>query len=328
MNGIDLIKKLITKENKETNKSNDFDVVVKMKYLYYDLTKMFTTSVSWIVNEINFEINPLCYKFISKILEVFSVIAKFCDEETYEMNEFQDKYFVSSFCSLIRIIILNKNNDLQSENTLNTLIQIYDFLGLLFSLKSDKTQIYCDNNIIILTEELLKKTELNNNDSLIMKIFFFFSNYVENNARCRDIFGDEFLLMNIKEYTYKNINEHHSSYNLFCLMENGFYSGDNLCKELIIKNFTYFIIERIKMLCQLVINGKYKKAFEQKCKLLLSIILYIENGKQQYSEIYSNLINLLQCLSLEECLINIQANAQEINHDVVAELISKLKNNL
>ena len=42
------------------------------------------------------------------------------------MNEFQDKYFVTSFCSLIRMIILNKNNEVQSEYILNTLQEIID----------------------------------------------------------------------------------------------------------------------------------------------------------------------------------------------------------
>ena len=329
MNGIILIKRLIERENKEKNKLNDFDVVVKMKYLYYDLAKMFTIAVSWIVNEINTKMNSIIYKFIDVLLKVFSAIAQYCDEETYELNEFQDKYFVSSFCSLIRIIILNKNNEIQDENTLNTLNEIYTFLSLLFCAKSDKTQIYCDNKIIILTEELIKKIDLTNdkNNNLILKIFFFFSNYAENNARSKEIFCDEFLLVTIKEFAYKSINDNHTGYNLFCLLENGFYNSDNYCKDLIIKNFTYFVSERMKILYQYIINGKFIKSFERKCKFLLSIISFLEDEKEEYSEVLSNLINLLQSSSLDECLLNIQTNAKGINQDIIAELISKLKDN-
>ena len=326
MNGVSLIKRLIEKENNEINKSNDFDVIVKMKYIYDDLTKMFITAVSGLINELNVKMNPLIYKLLKQILQVFSAIAKYCNEETYEMNEFKDKYFVTTFFSLIRIIILNKNNELQTEYILDTLNEIYNFIGLLFSLNSDKTQIYCENNLIIITEELLKKIGLNNTE-LVKKIIFFFSNYVDDKIKCRDIIADEFLLVNIKEYAYRNINEHHCSYNIFCLIENGFYSGDDYCKELIIKNFTYFIIERIKILYQPIINGQFKLVFNKKIRLLLSIILFLENEKQKYCELLTNLINLFQNTSLEEYLINIQTNAKQIDQEVLAEFMSKLKNN-
>ena len=323
-NGVSLIARLITNENHEKKSSNDFDVVVKMKYLYNDLTKMFTTSVSWLINEINIEQNSLIYKFINKILNAFSAIAQYCNEETYEMNEFRDKYFVSSICSLIRIIILNKNNEIQSECALNTLYEIYDFLSLLFCLQADKTQIYCDNKIIILTEELLKKIDLNNKN-LIKKIYFFLSNYAENINRCRDIFADEYLLVNIKENAYKDIYDDHFSFNLFCLIENGFDHGDHYCKELIIKNFSYFLIERIKILCDYAVKGVYKKSFDKKCMLLSSILTFLDVEKQKYSEVRTQLLNIIESCSIYDYLSNIQTNAKQINHELVAELLKELK---
>ena len=84
--GITLIKRLITHENCETNKENNMDVVVKLKYLYNDLTQIFTTITSWIINEINIGMNPKIYEFLLLILQTFSSIAQYADEETYEMK--------------------------------------------------------------------------------------------------------------------------------------------------------------------------------------------------------------------------------------------------
>ena len=318
-----LIRRLILKENKETKKENDLDVVVKLKYLYYDLVKMFTTVTSWILNGINLQMNEKFYDFILHLLELFSLIAQHADEETYEMKEFQDNYFVSSLCSLIRIFILNKNKELENSNILNLLVEIYNFLSLMFSFNSSKTEIYCQNKIIILTEELIKKVGLNN-DKLLNKIIFFMSNYAENQARCSDIFGDNSLLLNLKAYSNNKINDQNISYNLFCLLENGFNMGDNNCKEIIINNFTYFLKERIIKLSELVVNDKYITSFNKKCGLLLSFIIFLETNIEKYADLLKNIIIFLQSFNLEEYLIKIQINAKNYDPNIISNLLLKI----
>ena len=90
------------------------------------------------------------YDIIYQLLQTFSLIAEYADEETYEMKEFQDTYFVTSLLSLLRIFILNKNKELEMKNTMNILKEIFDFLGKLFTLNSSKTDIYTKNKIIII----------------------------------------------------------------------------------------------------------------------------------------------------------------------------------
>ena len=229
--GITLIKRLINNENLEKNEENNMDVVVKLKYLYNDLVNIFTKTTSWIINKINIEKISKIYEFLFLLIQTFSSIAKYADEETYEMKEFQDIYFVNSLLSLIRIFILNENNELENEITFNTLIEIYSFLGLMFSFSSKKTEIYSKNKIIIYTEELLRKVGLKKNN-LIYKIIFFLSNYVDNKERSAEIFGDEFFLMSLKQYSNENINDQSISNNLFYLLENAFYMSDNKYKEI------------------------------------------------------------------------------------------------
>ena len=190
--GITLIKRLINNENLEKNEENNMDVVVKLKYLYNDLVNIFTKTTSWIINKINIEKTSKIYEFLFLLIQTFSSIAKYADEETYEMKEFQDIYFVNSLLSLIRIFILNENNELENEITFNTLIEIYSFLGLMFSFSSKKTEIYSKNKIIIYTEELLRKVGLKKNN-LIYKIIFFLSNYVDNKERSAEM-GDRCFL--------------------------------------------------------------------------------------------------------------------------------------
>ena len=321
--GINLIKRLITNENNEIKKENNLDVVVKLKYLYYDLVKMFTTTVSWIINE-TYKDKIKIFEFINKLLETFSAIAKYANEETYEMKEFQDAYFVSSLCSLTKIFILNKNQELENKVTLDILIEIYNFLGLLFSFNSNITEIYCQNKIIILTQELIQIIGLNN-QILYFKIVFFLSNYAENQVRCSEIFEDNVILLSLKEYSNNNINDNHNSYNLFSLLENAFKMGNQNCKEIIINNFTYFLKERIIILSEYIINDKYISSFNQKCKLLLSIIFFLETELGKYIGLLNNLIIFLQNSNLEEHLIKVQMNAKNCEQEIISNLLSKLK---
>lgn len=324
--GITLIKRLINKENNEIKKENNLDVVVKLKYLYNDLVIMFTSAVSWIINGINIENNLIIFEFIYKLLEVFSSIAKYADQETYEMKDFTDSYFVTSIFSLLKVIILNKSKELENKITMDILFEIYEFLGLIFCFNLNITEIYSQNKIIILTVELIKIMGLNN-DKLFFKILFFLSNYADNELRCSEIFEDNTILLNLKEYSIKNINNHHNCYNLFNLLDNGFNTGNKQCKEIIINNFTYFIEERIKMLSEFIINDKYSNAFNLKCKLLLSIIIFLEIEPGNYSELLHKLIIFLQNSNLEEYLMKVQMNAKKCEQDIITNLISKLKLN-
>ena len=324
--GIILIKRLIKEENKESNKEKNFDVVVKLKYLYNDLIKIFNTCVSWIINKLIVQMTSSIYDIIYQLLQTFSLIAEYADEETYEMKEFQDTYFVTSLLSLLRIFILNKNKELEMKNTMNILTEIYDFLGKLFTLNSSKTEIYSKNKIIIITEELIKKIGLNN-EKLIFKIIFFFSNYVDNESRISEIFQNNYLLLLLKEYSNLNINDQNRTNNLFYILDNAFNYGDRNCKEIIINNFTYFLKERIKILSDFVIKNKYVEHFNYNCKLLLSFIVYLEIDLEKYSSILTNLVFFLQNSNLDECLAKVTLNSKNYDHDIVENLLMRLKQN-
>ena len=321
--GITLIRRLISKENIEVKKENNLDVVVKLKYLYNDLVKMFTSAISWIINGISIENNIKIYDFIYNLLEVFSSIAQYANQETYEMKDFQDNYFVSSIFSLLKLLILNKNKELENELTLKIIYEIYNFLSLIFCFDSVVTEIYSQNKIIILTVELIKVIGLNK-EKLLFKIIFFLSNYADNKERCSEIFEDNIILLSLKEYSNKYINDHHNCFNLFSLLENGFNMGDEKCKEIIINNFTYFLEERIKILSEFIINDKYSKAFNSKCKLLLSIIFFLEIDEQNYSALLKNLIIFLQNSNLEEYLTKVQTNAKNAEQEIISNLIAKI----
>ena len=324
--GIILIKRLIKEENKESNKEKNFDVVVKLKYLYNDLIKIFNTCVSWIINKLIVQMTSSIYDIIYQLLQTFSLIAEYADEETYEMKEFQDTYFVTSLLSLLRIFILNKNKELEMKNTMNILTEIYNFLGKLFTLNSSKTEIYSKNKIIIITEELIKKIGLNN-EKLIFKIIFFFSNYVDNESRISELFENNFLLLLLKEYSNNNINDQKRCNNLFYILDNAFNYGDRNCKEIIINNFTYFLKERIKLLSDFVIKDKYVKHFNDNCKLLLSFIVFLEIDLEKYSSILANLVFFLQNSNLDECLAKVALNSKNYDHDIVENLLMRLKQN-
>ena len=219
--GIILIKRLIREENNESKKENNFDVIVKLKYLYNDLIKIFTTATSWIINKLIAQMTSTIYNILYELLQTFSLIVQYANEETYEMNEFQDTYFVTSLLSLLRIFILNKDKELEMKITLKILLEIYNFLGMLFNLNSNKTEIYTQNKIIIITEELIKKIGLKEG-KLMHKIIFFLSNYADSKKRSSEIFENDFLLLTLKEYSNLIINDQNKSNNLYYLLDNAF----------------------------------------------------------------------------------------------------------
>jgi hypothetical protein len=151
------------------------------------------------------------------------------------------------------------------------------------------------------------------------------SNYAENQIRCSEIFEDNVILLSLKEFSNNNINDNHNSYNLFSLLENAFKMGDQNCKEIIINNFSYFLKERIRILSEYIINGKYISCFNKKCRLLLSIIFFLETESGKYIGLLNNLIIFLQKSNLEEYLIKVQTNAKNCEQEVISNLLSKLK---
>ena len=324
MNGITLFKKLINNENKDNNKNNNFDVIVEMKGFYKDLSKIFCTLISWLMSEIKITNDNNIFRFILNLLECFNAIIGNADEETYDMNEFLDNDFVSSFFNLIKMIILNKNKELENGIILDILVEIYNFLSLIFSLESKKSEIYFQNKIIILTEELIKKIGLKNK-KLFCKILFFLSNYVDKEERCDEIFKNNFLLTNIIENAYNNITDESMSNHLYYLLDNGFLFSDSNCKEIIINNFTSFLIERIKILCEYVIKDQYISRFNKTCQLLSYFIVFLEIEPEKYAEILKYLIIFIQKSNLEVFLMNIQTNAKNYDQNIITELLSRIK---
>ena len=324
--GIILIKRLIREENNESKKENNFDVIVKLKYLYNDLIKIFTTATSWIINKLIAQMTSTIYNILYELLQTFSLIVQYANEETYEMNEFQDTYFVTSLLSLLRIFILNKDKELEMKITLKILLEIYNFLGMLFNLNSNKTEIYTQNKIIIITEELIKKIGLKEG-KLMHKIIFFLSNYADSKKRSSEIFENDFLLLTLKEYSNLIINDQNKSNNLYYLLDNAFNYGEINCQEIIINNFTYFLKERIKLLSDFVIKDKYVSSFNNKCKLLLSIIIFLEINIEKYSSVLTNLIFFLQNSNLEECLEKVHLNSKKYEPDIIENLLLRLKKN-
>ena len=324
MNGITLFKKLINNENKDNNKNNNFDVIVEMKGFYKDLSKIFCTLISWLLSEIKITNDNNIFRFILNLLECFNAIIGNADEETYDMNEFLDNDFVSSFFNLIKMIILNKNKELENGIILDILVEIYNFLSVIFSLESKKSEIYSQNKIIILTEELIKKIGLKNK-KLFCKILFFLSNYVDKEERCVEIFKNNFLLTNIIENAYNNITDESMSNHLYYLLDNGFLFSDSNCKEIIINNFTSFLIERIKILCEYVIKDQYISRFNKTCQLLSYFIVFLEIEPEKYAEILKYLIIFIQKSNLEVFLMNIQTNAKNYDQNIITELLSRIK---
>ena len=324
MNGITLFKKLINNENKDNNKNNNFDVIVEMKGFYKELSKIFCTLISWLLSEIKITNDNNIFRFILNLLECFNAIIGNADEETYDMNEFLDNDFVSSFFNLIKMIILNKNKELENGIILDILVEIYNFLSVIFSLESKKSEIYSQNKIIILTEELIKKIGLKNK-KLFCKILFFLSNYVDKEERCVEIFKNNFLLTNIIENAYNNITDESMSNHLYYLLDNGFLFSDSNCKEIIINNFTSFLIERIKILCEYVIKDQYISRFNKTCQLLSYFIVFLEIEPEKYAEILKYLIIFIQKSNLEVFLMNIQTNAKNYDQNIITELLSRIK---
>ena len=318
LSGIHLISKLIKNENGET-KNNDFDVVVKMKFIYEYVTKAFLIASSWLFNDVNSPKHEYIFKFISDLLQLFSIIATYINEETYQMQEFRGESFVSSFCSLLKFLIANKEKRVSSEYILSLLEDLYNFIGIFYSIDQESTLIYSQNKIIIITEEFIKNINLMK-IGLITKIIFFLSNYAaENEKNIQEIFEESCIFIIIKDYIYNNIIDNKLCYNFFCLIDNVFkFNGNNInnCKILIIENCCKFLIERIKIFYELVISkskeGKYYlKFFLDKCELLLNFVRFLRNTSENKLQLLKIVLEYIINSNLEGFIENIHIFAEE-----------------
>ena len=306
ISGIYLIKKLIKQENKEVNKNIDLDVVVKMKFIYDYLTKMFIILVSWILNKVENPKHEYIFRLISILINGFCVILTYLDEETYQMQEFRGESFVSSFCSFLKFLILNNEKKISVEIIEDILKELYNFIGIFFSYNFDITNIYSKNKIIVITEELIKDILLMSPE-LANRIIFFLSNYGDTESRNKEIYEESDIIMYIKDFSRKNIYDDKTCYNVFCLLENGFLYGNYNCRDIIINNFCYFLVERVKILSDLV-NQKQQpnhiKFFVDKCKLLTLFISFLRSSEFTKLQILKNLLDYIRFSNIEQIATN------------------------
>ena len=306
ISGIYLIKKLIKQENKEINKNIDLDVVVKMKFIYDYLTKMFIILVSWILNKVENPKHEYIFRLISILINGFCVILTYLDEETYQMQEFRGESFVSSFCSFLKFLIFNNEKKISVEIIEDILKELYNFIGIFFSYNFDITDIYSKNKIIVITEELIKDILLMSPE-LANRIIFFLSNYGDTESRNKEIYEESDIIMYIKDFSRKNIYDDKTCYNVFCLLENGFLYGNYNCRDIIINNFCYFLVERVKILSDLV-NQKQQpnhiKFFVDKCKLLTLFISFLRSSEFTKLQILKNLLDYIRFSNIEQIATN------------------------
>ena len=304
LSALSLIKRLINQENKKTNKNNEFDVIVKMKFIYDYLAKMFSISVSWILNNVTNPNHDLILKLLLLLLNLFSLIISYSDEETYEMQDFRGESFVNSFCSLLKYLIANNEKKVNQDLVITIINELYHFIGILCSYKFEKSEMYSKNKIIIITLEYIKNMNIMSND-LGNKIIFFLSNYTENEPRAKEIVETCDMLPYIKDFSKKNINNERICYNIFFLIYNIFLNGNNHCKNLIISNFSNFLVERIKILSDMI-NEKelFKiKSFVEKCKLLWHFIIYLKKNNLQ---LLNNLLEYIRLSNIEQMCNNVE----------------------
>ena len=333
LSGISLIKKLITQENTEANKNNDFDVIIKMKFIYDYLTKVFSITTSWILNNVHWPKHDEIFKFLSYLLELFDAIAFYSKEETYQLQEFRGESFVISFCSFLRFLILNKEKEVSKEFVLFIIGDMYSFLGKIFSINSENTEIYSKNKIINITEEFIQNIKLMSTD-LASKIIFFLSNYADNEIRTKEIFEETNIANIIKEYSNDKLYDNKLCYNIFWLIDNGFKLGNNDIKVIIIKTFTNFLVERIKILYDLVIRDELDGA-QKKIKLIFykfhlfyNFIRFMRYQSENNLFLFKSLLDYIKISNIEEYIMNLKTlvNKKEKEDDV--ELIENFLNEI
>ena len=333
ISGIILIKKLInnTPQIKKTKDLDDLDVVVKFKFIYDYLTKSFLIASSWIINNCKYPKHEHIFDFVLNLIDLFNSIITYSDEETYQMQEFRGESFASSFCSLLKYLILDKEKAIPRETILDIISELYHFIGILFSVEHDKTEIYSQNKILDITGEFIQNIN-SMKVELVKKIIFFLSNYSDSENRVKEIFEESNIAIIIKNYIYNNIFDNDLCYNSFYLIENGFEMGENNNKELIIKDFSNFLIERLKILYNLIISnetkdpGKYTNHFICKCTLLTNIIVFLRK-KTNNLQLLKDLLDYIKISNIEEFIINMKINIKdEKDIELIESLLKEIKN--
>ena len=331
LQGIKLIKLLIDENSELLKKTNDLDVVVKFKFLYDYLTKSFLIASSWIINNSISQNHESIYSFILNLLDLFNLIGKYADEEIYQMEDFRGESFASSICSLLKFLILNKEKEKSKEIILNIVLKLYQFIGILFSFGHDITEIYAQNKILNITEEFIQNIN-SMKIELVQKIIFFLSNYADSENRVKEIFEESNIATIIKIYINNTILDNNLCYNVFCLIENGFILGSSSSRELIIKNYTDFLIERIKILYNLIVQketetpNKYIKEFLYKCELLMNFIIFLRKQTNNLP-LLKDLLNYINISNVEEFIMNIRTYIKEEKKiDLIESLLKEIKN--
>ncbi len=326
LTGIVLIKKLIIQENLDNNKNNDFDVIVKMKFIYEYLAKSFIIASSWILNKVKLPKHEEIFKFLSYLLELLGEIACYINDETYQMQDFGGESFVISFCSLLKFLTSNKEEGVFKEYILSVIGYLYSFLGKFFSHKLENAEIYTKNKVIIITEEFIQNINLMDGD-LINKIIFFLSNYTDNESRSKEIFEESNIINIIKEYIKDKLQDKKLCYNIFWLIENGFRMGNDNVKKIIISNFSNFLVERIKILYDIAIRKEPNEAEIQirrileKFNLFYNFIRYLRYKSENNLNLLKNLLEYIKISNIEEYIANLKTLVNKKENEENLELI-------
>jgi hypothetical protein len=270
---------------------------------------------------------------LSHLLELFDAIAFYSNEETYQLQEYRGESFVISFCSLLKFLILDKEKEVSKELVLFIIGNMYSFIGKLFSINPENTEIYSKNKIINITEEFIKNINLMSID-LASKIIFFLSNYTDKEIRTKEIFEETNIANIIKEYSNDKLYNNKLCYNIFWLIDNGFKLGNNDIKVIIIKTFTNFLVERIKILYDLVIrdepDGAQKKIklIFYKFHLFYNFIRFMRYQSENNLFLLKSLLDYIKISNIEEYIMNLKTlvNKKEKEDDI--ELIENFLNEI
>jgi hypothetical protein len=108
--------------------------------------------------------------------------------------------------------------------------------------------------------------------------------------------------------------------------------GSSSSRELIIKNYTDFLIERIKILYNLIVQketetpNKYIKAFLYKCELLMNFIIFLRKQTNNLP-LLKDLLNYINISNVEEFIMNIRTYIKEEKKiDLIESLLKEIKN--
>ena len=331
---LSLIKKLIKQENSEVNKNNDFDVIVKMKFIYDYITKIFTIVSSWILNNVKLPKHEQIFKFLSNLLELLNTIGDYANEESYQLQEFAGESFATSFCCLLKFLILDKEKFVFKEYILSVIADMYSFISKFFCVRQESEEIYSKNNIIIITEEFIRNINLINS-YLVNKIIFFLSNYVDNESRAKEVFEECDISNIIMQYSNDKLYDNKICYNIFWFIRNGFTMGNNITKGNIIANFRNFLAARIKILYDSAIRKESDEAQKiikfilEKINLFYEFFRFLRYQSKNNLLLLKNLVDYIKITNIEEYIMNlkilINKKENEDNIDDIEKFLKEIK---